>query len=96
MKTRDQFENLAFCFFRPFERTIVLQKDSSGHVGFVFKNGKINQIAKDTSAARFVWLHFNTKLPYLRVKCIDFTLHAHASHTRRFDSPVGGALQCTA
>lgn len=37
---------------RPFERTIVLQKDSSGHVGFVFKNGKITQIAKDTSAAR--------------------------------------------
>jgi len=31
-----------------------LQKDSSGHVGFVFKNGKITQIAKDTSAARFV------------------------------------------
>ena len=42
--------------FRPFERTIVLQKDSSGHVGFVFKNGKITQIAKDTSAARFVCL----------------------------------------
>ena len=40
--------------FRPFERIIVLQKDSSGHVGFVFKNGKITQIAKDTSAARFV------------------------------------------
>lgn len=37
---------------RPFERTIVLQKDSSGYVGFVFKNGKITQIAKDTSAAR--------------------------------------------
>lgn len=37
---------------RPFERTIVLQKDSAGHVGFVFKNGKITQIAKDTSAAR--------------------------------------------
>lgn len=37
---------------RPFERTIVMQKDSSGHVGFVFKNGKITQIAKDTSAAR--------------------------------------------
>lgn len=37
---------------RPFERIIVLQKDSSGHVGFVFKNGKITQIAKDTSAAR--------------------------------------------
>ena len=42
--------------FRPFERTIVLQKDSSGHVGFVFKNGKITQIAKDTSAARFVFV----------------------------------------
>ena len=41
---------------RPFERTIVLQKDSSGYVGFVFKNGKITQIAKDTSAARFVCL----------------------------------------
>lgn len=39
-------------FLRPFERTIVMQKDSSGHVGFVFKNGKITQIAKDTSAAR--------------------------------------------
>lgn len=39
-------------FHRPFERTIVMQKDSSGHVGFVFKNGKITQIAKDTSAAR--------------------------------------------
>ncbi|EDO42095.1 predicted protein [Nematostella vectensis] len=37
---------------RPFERTIVLQKDSTGHVGFVFKNGKITQIAKETSAAR--------------------------------------------
>ncbi|KAJ7333686.1 hypothetical protein OS493_015768 [Desmophyllum pertusum] len=37
---------------RPFERTIVMQKDSAGHVGFVFKNGKITQIAKDTSAAR--------------------------------------------
>ncbi|XP_020895993.1 syntenin-1 [Exaiptasia diaphana] len=37
---------------RPFERTIVLQKDSTGHVGFVFKDGKITKIAKDTSAAR--------------------------------------------
>ncbi|XP_072015753.1 syntenin-1-like [Amphiura filiformis] len=37
---------------RPFERTITLQKDSTNHVGFVFKNGKITQIAKDTSAAR--------------------------------------------
>lgn len=37
---------------RPFERNITLQKDSTNHVGFVFKNGKITQIAKDTSAAR--------------------------------------------
>lgn len=37
---------------RPFERTITLQKDSTNHVGFVFKNGKITAIAKDTSAAR--------------------------------------------
>ena len=37
---------------RPFERTITLQKDSSGHVGFVFKNGKITKIAEDSSAAR--------------------------------------------
>jgi len=37
---------------RPFERTITLQKDSSGHVGFIFKNCKINSIVKDSSAAR--------------------------------------------
>ncbi|XP_783994.2 syntenin-1 isoform X1 [Strongylocentrotus purpuratus] len=37
---------------RPFERTITLQKDSAGYVGFVFKNGKVTKIAKDTSAAR--------------------------------------------
>lgn len=37
---------------RPFERTITLQKDSVGHVGFIFKNGKITSIAKDSSASR--------------------------------------------
>ncbi|XP_012554918.1 syntenin-1 isoform X1 [Hydra vulgaris] len=37
---------------RPFERNLTLQKDSSGHVGFVFKNGKITSIVKDSSAAR--------------------------------------------
>lgn len=37
---------------RPFERTITLQKDSMGHVGFVFKENKINSIVKDSSAAR--------------------------------------------
>lgn len=37
---------------RPFERTITLHKDSVGHVGFTFKNGKINALVKDSSAAR--------------------------------------------
>ncbi|XP_067139574.1 syntenin-1-like [Centruroides vittatus] len=37
---------------RPFERTITLHKDSVGHCGFVFKNGKITAIVKDSSAAR--------------------------------------------
>lgn len=37
---------------RPFERALTLQKDSAGHVGFIFKNGKITSIVKDSSAAR--------------------------------------------
>jgi len=37
---------------RPFERTIVLKKSSDNHLGFEFKNGKINNIRKDSSAAR--------------------------------------------
>jgi len=37
---------------RPFERTITLQKDSTGHVGFIFKDGKITKIVEDSSAAR--------------------------------------------
>jgi len=37
---------------RPFERTLTLHKDSSGHVGFQFKEGKISSIAVDSSAAR--------------------------------------------
>lgn len=37
---------------RPFERTLTLHKDSSGCVGFQFKNGKITSIVKDSSAAR--------------------------------------------
>ncbi|XP_056404881.1 syntenin-2 isoform X2 [Hyla sarda] len=37
---------------RPFQRTITLQKDSSGHVGFVYKKGKITSLVKDGSAAR--------------------------------------------
>lgn len=37
---------------RPFERTITLHKDSTGHIGFQFKNGKIVSLVKDSSAAR--------------------------------------------
>ncbi|XP_052088557.1 syntenin-1-like [Mytilus californianus] len=37
---------------RPFERTITMQKDSAGYIGFVFKDGKIKSIVKDSSAAR--------------------------------------------
>lgn len=37
---------------RPFERTLTLHKDSTGHIGFQFKNGKIVSITKDSSAAR--------------------------------------------
>ncbi|KAI4460845.1 syntenin related [Holotrichia oblita] len=37
---------------RPFERTITLHKDSTNHVGFLFKNGKITSIVKDSSAAK--------------------------------------------
>ncbi|XP_023321037.1 syntenin-1 isoform X2 [Eurytemora carolleeae] len=37
---------------RPFERTLTLHKDSTGHIGFQFKEGKINSIAVNSSAAR--------------------------------------------
>jgi len=37
---------------RPFERAITMQKDSVGHVGFIYKDGKITSIVKDSSAAR--------------------------------------------
>jgi len=37
---------------RPFERALTLHKDSSGHIGFQFKDGKITSIAVDSSAAR--------------------------------------------
>jgi len=37
---------------RPFERTVSMQKDSAGHIGFVYKNGKITALVKDSSAAR--------------------------------------------
>lgn len=37
---------------RPFERTITMHKNSTGHIGFQFNNGKIMSIVKDSSAAR--------------------------------------------
>lgn len=37
---------------RPFERTITLHKDSTGHVGFQFRNGEITALVKESSAAR--------------------------------------------
>ncbi|XP_046964975.1 syntenin-1-like [Vanessa cardui] len=37
---------------RPFERTVTLHKDSLGHVGFQFKDGKVVGLVKDSSAAR--------------------------------------------
>jgi syntenin-1 len=37
---------------RPFERTITLHKNSTGHIGFVFRDGKITDISVDSSAAR--------------------------------------------
>ncbi|NXX11092.1 SDCB2 protein, partial [Podargus strigoides] len=37
---------------RPFQRTVTLHKDSTGHIGVVVKKGKIVSLAKDSSAAR--------------------------------------------
>lgn len=37
---------------RPFERTVTLHKDSTNHLGFHFKNGKIVSLVQDSSAAR--------------------------------------------
>jgi len=37
---------------RPFERTLTLHKDSTGHIGFQFKDGEIKAIIVDSSAAR--------------------------------------------
>ncbi len=37
---------------RPLERCVTLMKDSSGHLGILIKDGKIDSIVKDSSAAR--------------------------------------------
>ncbi|EEB14454.1 syntenin-1, putative [Pediculus humanus corporis] len=37
---------------RPFERTVTLHKDKTGHVGFTFKEGKVTGLVVDSSAAK--------------------------------------------
>ncbi|XP_012493109.1 PREDICTED: syntenin-2 [Propithecus coquereli] len=37
---------------RPFQRTVTMHKDSSGHVGFTIKKGKVVSVVKGSSAAR--------------------------------------------
>ena len=37
---------------RPFERTLTLHKDSTGHIGFQFKEAEIKAIVVGSSAAR--------------------------------------------
>lgn len=37
---------------RPFQRTVTLQKDSAGQVGFIIKKGQIASLVKDSSATR--------------------------------------------
>ncbi|KAH0619298.1 hypothetical protein JD844_019259 [Phrynosoma platyrhinos] len=37
---------------RPFQRTVTMHKDGTGHVGFVVKKGQISSLVKGSSAAR--------------------------------------------
>ncbi|XP_044909728.1 syntenin-2 isoform X1 [Felis catus] len=37
---------------RPFQRTVTMHKDSTGHVGFVIKKGKVVSVVRGSSAAR--------------------------------------------
>lgn len=37
---------------RPFERTVTLHKDSTGHLGFQYRDGKVTAIVVNSSAAR--------------------------------------------
>eukprot|EP00069_Balaena_mysticetus_P014941 bmy_08907T0 len=37
---------------RPFQRTVTMHKDSTGHVGFAIKKGKVISLVKGSSAAR--------------------------------------------
>lgn len=44
--------SLKILYFRPFERSVTLVRDSAGNIGFQFRDGKIINIVKDSSAAR--------------------------------------------
>lgn len=47
------FANIILVLYcRPLERTVTMHKDSTGYIGFQFKNGKIIALVKDSSAAR--------------------------------------------
>lgn len=48
----ESFLRVCVCVCRPFQRTVTMHKDSSGHVGFIYKSGKITSLVKDGSAAR--------------------------------------------
>lgn len=37
---------------RPFQRTVTMHRDSTGHVGFVIKKGKVVSVVRGSSAAR--------------------------------------------
>lgn len=37
---------------RPFQRTITMHKDNTGHIGFIIKKGKVASVVKGSSAAR--------------------------------------------
>ncbi|XP_076968323.1 syntenin-2 isoform X2 [Tamandua tetradactyla] len=37
---------------RPFQRTVTMHKDSTGHVGFVIKKGQVTSVVRGSSAAR--------------------------------------------
>lgn len=50
---KSQINDISFVIRdRPFERTVTLFKDATNHIGFLFKNGKITSIVKDSSAAK--------------------------------------------
>lgn len=52
LKKCEQNDNSIVVRDRPFERTVTMHKDSVGHIGFQFSNGKITSIVQDSSAAR--------------------------------------------